>query len=267
MNDSGHLEFLAYCGGVILIITALTVVVLRRIDPAFTPYWHARLVNAFYHVISVAITSKSNYKGLSGPIIRLIAALWIISGVTLVAYVTSTITSVMTTERMRNAISGPHDLDDKSVGVIAGTTSEQFAKARGWIFTSFADLPRAVDALVAQDIQAIVYDAPVLEYFDHQHPKLPITEVGPIFTPQKYAFALRRGNEFRSRAQLAKIGHGKVVRSVQETARCSAGTHRRACQADDNQTVDCDISKQVRAVELIMSQGASMRMTAISQRS
>jgi ABC-type amino acid transport substrate-binding protein len=39
-----------------------------------------------------------------------------------------------------------------------------------------------------------VRDAPVLEWYDNAHPELPITEVGPVFKPEKYGFALPTGS-------------------------------------------------------------------------
>jgi polar amino acid transport system substrate-binding protein len=54
-----------------------------------------------------------------------------------------------------------------------------------------------VDGLQAGKVRAVVASAPLLQYFDATHPKLPITEVGPVFAPYNYGFALAPGSALR----------------------------------------------------------------------
>jgi len=197
LRDDGHLTFIGLLAGVVVVLTVLTTVVLRRMDENFTRHWHHGFAESFYHVISVIMTGKSNYKGGQGPMWRIIAAIWILCGVALVAYITSSITSVMTTQRLQNEISGPNDLGGKNVGVIADSPGADYSAQRGWDISRFDNLPSAVTSLVTHDIQAIVFDAPALQYYDNEHPELPLTEVGPIFDPHKYAFAVPKGSPNR----------------------------------------------------------------------
>ena len=46
-------------------------------------------------------------------------------------------------------------------------------------------------------IDAIVYDAPALEYYDEHHPEQPVTEVGPLFDRQVYGFVFPLGSKLR----------------------------------------------------------------------
>ena len=52
----------------------------------------------------------------------------------------------------------------------------------------------AVGVLMRGEAVAIVSDAPILQYYDNQHPKIPITEVGPIFDPHNYGFTLPKNS-------------------------------------------------------------------------
>lgn len=47
-------------------------------------------------------------------------------------------------------------------------------------------------------IQAFVGEAASLQYYDKAHPELPITEVGPIFNDEKYAFGLPKKSDLRT---------------------------------------------------------------------
>jgi ABC-type amino acid transport substrate-binding protein len=127
------------------------------------------------------------------------AALWLVCGVAVLAYVTSTVTSVMTTISLTRQINGPADLPGKTVGVFTGSVAEQFARQNGFKTEAIANIDLAVDALVNGRIDAIVGDAPVLEYFDFSHPESDVTVVGKIFKPDKYGFG------FRSNSDLTKV--------------------------------------------------------------
>ncbi len=203
LREDGHLLFISLLAGAVVVLTIVATIVLRKFEKDYPKQWHHGLSLSFYHVVSVVMTGKSSYKGGQGPIGRVLAAIWIISGVALVAYITSSVTSVMTTQRLRNEISGPNNLGGKSVGVITDTPGAEYAAQCGWDISRFDDLPSAVTALVAHDIQAIVFDAPALQFFDNAHPELPLTEVGPLFEPHKYAFALPKASPNRILINLA----------------------------------------------------------------
>ena len=63
----------------------------------------------------------------------------------------------------------------------------------------------AVDALLNNQISAIVRDAPVLEWYDRQHPEQPVTVVGPLFRPEKYGIAVANGSALRKRINEALL--------------------------------------------------------------
>ena len=88
------------------------------------------------------------------------------------------------------------DLPGKRVGVFAGSVAEAFAESSRFDFRSYQNIDIAAKALAAGQIDAIIGDAPVLEYFAHNNASARFTVVGPIFEPDKYAFALPRGSDY-----------------------------------------------------------------------
>lgn len=195
--QAGHFGVLGWGLLAAIALSVPVVMVLRRVDPAFTPHWHEGFAEAFYHVMSVAMTGKTSYKGASGWLTRIFAAIWLVFGVTTVAYVTSSLSSVMTTNALHQEIHGTADLKEKTVGVLAGTLGERYASEHHLSTKSFPDLDAAVRELVDQKIDAIVFNAPELEYYDLKHPELPITEVGAVFERLNCAFALPLGSPLR----------------------------------------------------------------------
>jgi len=122
---------------------------------------------------------------------------WTILGLLTVAYVTSSITSAMTVEKLTAKISGPQDLPGKTVAAVTGSSGADYLREKEVTTLLVADLDAAVAAILDGKAAAIVDDAPVLQMYDFDHPQLPITEVGPIFLTQNYGFALAIGSPLR----------------------------------------------------------------------
>jgi polar amino acid transport system substrate-binding protein len=198
LASSGHLRIFAIGGILILLATLILTVVDRRYDPQFHREWFAGLSQSFYHVMQTTFMGKSTHRILiEGPLGYLAAPIWVAAGITIVAYITSSITSVMTANQIRSQINGPDDLPGKTVGTILGGAGESYCRNANLDTQVFNNIDDAVQALVQRQISAIVYDAPILRYYDNAHPELPITEVGPIFQQKKYGFALPMGSPLR----------------------------------------------------------------------
>lgn len=197
LSDSGHLRVYLWIGLTVLAATLVLTLIDRRFDPDFPHEWHTGMAHSFYHVISVVTSGRTSHKELWGAFGRVLSAVWMVVGVAVVAYVTSSVTSVMTANTLRSQISSVQDLSGKVVGTLRGSASEAVVVEMGLTIQPFDTLDSAVAALVARRISAIVDDAPTLEYYDATHPELPITEVGPLFHPSKYGFALPIHNPLR----------------------------------------------------------------------
>ncbi|WP_214477082.1 transporter substrate-binding domain-containing protein [Mesorhizobium sp. dw_380] len=193
LSDAGFLKAYAWIALIIVAATVLLTVFDRRFDEAFPKRWRDGFAESFYTVMSVATSGKSpSRKNLFGWAGRIWQGLWLVCGIAVLAYVTSSVTSVMTTLSLTNKINGLADLTDKPVGVLTGTVEEDFARQKGLQTLTYAGLDRAVEGLVNGDVNAVIADAPVLEYHAYTHRDLPVKVVGPLFEPDKYGFALPR---------------------------------------------------------------------------
>ncbi len=121
LQDSGHLKIFGFAIGSILLSTLLLTIAERRWNGEFHPDWINGLAESFYHVMSITMTGKSSHKGLPGPFGKILAAVWLAFGVGVVAYITSSVTSVMTVNRLHGIINGPQDLPGHHIGAIGGT--------------------------------------------------------------------------------------------------------------------------------------------------
>lgn len=189
--EAGYVGVYGWIIALILLATIGLTFFDRRFDKNFPKRWRDGIAESFYAVMLVAtkgtLPSRSKLFGWLG---RIFSAFWLIIGVAVLAYVTSSVTSVMTSLAIRGDIRGPEDLPGRTVGVFAGSISESIMASEGIDIRSFDGIEKAVMALKENDVDAIVADAPVLEYYKYQNPDFGLDVVGRIFNPGKYGFAL-----------------------------------------------------------------------------
>ena len=204
--DSGHLATFIWLLILALLSTTIITFVDRRLDSEFPRRWRDGLADNFFHTVSILTTGKTTHKNLFGWVGRIWSAIWMVIGVGIIAYVTSSITSVMTTTSLTNQIQSLSDLSGKTVGVREGSLAEDYIQELGIQTQSYSDIDAAVKGLTSDDVDALVGDAPVLEYFTHSHPEQPVRVVGNMFHPDKYGFGFPLGSDLLRPITLELLG-------------------------------------------------------------
>lgn len=128
---------------------------------------------------------------------RLMAVIWMFISVVFIAYFTATVTTSLTVEQLQSNIKGPQDLVGKRVGTIAGTTSATYLQQQKIEATEFKQTQGAYAALNNNDVDAVVYDAPILLYYAAHDGKGKAQVVGNVFKKESYAIALPNGSPYR----------------------------------------------------------------------
>lgn len=195
--DNGHVRVVSWGVLVTVVLSVVIVLVLRRLDPEFSPHLHEGFAESLYHVVSITMTGKTSYKGKLAPgwVGKIVAALWLVFGVASVAYLTSGLASVMTANTMSFRINGPRDLRGKTVGTLKGSAGERYCALHGLDVVQFSSVDAAAVALAAKQCDAVVADAQSLEYFDTSHPEVAVAVVGELFERCHYAFAVHSGDD------------------------------------------------------------------------
>jgi len=207
--DDGHVQVLFWALVGMLVLSVVVMAVLRRLDQEFSKHWHEGFAEAMYHVVSVMMTGKTSYKGKIGPgwLGRVIATVWLVFGVASVAYVTSSITSVMTADTISDAVHGPKDLPGRTVGVLTGSVGARYCAEHGIDVVTYDTLDEAARALADRVTDAVVSDAQSLEYYDVSHPQVNVAVVGEMFERRHYAFPINRAAEdLRRRIDVVLVG-------------------------------------------------------------
>ena len=128
---------------------------------------------------------------------RLMAFVWMFVGVVFVAYYTAQLTADLTVQEFKGAISGPDDIPGKKVATTRGSTAAAYVRKLNGRVTEVEDISDAYDALLKGEVDAVVFDAPVLLSYAAGEGKGRVRAVGQIFRKEDYGIAFKPLNPLR----------------------------------------------------------------------
>jgi polar amino acid transport system substrate-binding protein len=139
---------------------------------------------------------------------RIVAILWMFTAIVMISGFTAAITAALTLTELGLAVRGPEDLSRVRVGTVAGTTSADYLRDQHLVHRTYPTARDGLNALAQGELEAIVYDAPLLRYlaiteFQTTAAVLPVT-----FDRQDYGIAFPTGSPLRepvNRLMLKKI--------------------------------------------------------------
>ncbi len=140
---------------------------------------------------------------------RLVALIWMFSALVMVSTFTAAITSTLTVGSLRSDIQGPNDLRGARLASVPHTASASYLEHLRIRPNHYPDLLSAMRAVQAGEVDALVYDRPLLLYRNAELPNGGLTILPGTFENQSYAFAVSSESPYReliSRQLLRVIG-------------------------------------------------------------
>jgi ABC-type amino acid transport substrate-binding protein len=128
---------------------------------------------------------------------RLFAMALIVFGIILIAQFTASITASLTVQQLAGVINSPADLPGKRVGTVSGSTAASYLEKTGVRYIGVEQIEETYALLESNQLDAVVYDAPVLLYYAVNEGKGRVQVVGPIFQRETYGIALPTGSALR----------------------------------------------------------------------
>lgn len=141
-------------------------------------------------------------KGVAG---RLLGMVWMLFSLFLIANVTANITAALTVNQLRGAIGTVNDLAGKPVASVEASTAANFLTDIGVPPVIAPSATEAVELLQAGRVQAVVYDAPVLQYLLLNAGDERLHMAGVVFNPENYGIAFPQGSDYVERVDLALL--------------------------------------------------------------
>src|SRR5262249_31232488 len=104
---------------------------------------------------------------------------------------------------LESGVSGPKDLPKVKVGTVAPSAGAFYLDKRHVPYTGYKDVAAAVDALGKGEIDAIVYEAPILRYAVGNRPDAGAQVLEGTSDNHGYALVLKQGSPLREAVNLA----------------------------------------------------------------
>ncbi len=137
--------------------------------------------------------------------IRAVTVLWTFVSIIFVAYYTAILTSNLTLARIQSGIGTPADLIGKSVCTVANTTSPPALDRLGVTYTGLPKIEDCYAGLKSRAFDAVVYDAPVLQYYVNHDGAGIAAMAGPIFKEEDYGIAFPIDSKLKDEADQALL--------------------------------------------------------------
>jgi ABC-type amino acid transport substrate-binding protein len=182
---------------IVFLLANLVWLIERKRDPDFQKPYLRAIGEGLWVTMLIIATGEHGERGTAGVWKRILVPLMWLIGVVLIAQLTATVTSSQTVARLQSNIRGPDDLPGKSIGTVPGTIAADYLTQRGLPFVNVNSAADGMRMLMDGDVQAIVYDAPTLQYWAAKRGNGALAVVGPIFRPGKYGIAVANGSTLR----------------------------------------------------------------------
>ena len=178
----------------------------RHHNPDFAVPYRRGIWDSFYWSVVTMSTVGYGDKVARGGLGRVFALVWIALGTLVFASFTASIASSLAVNELRGEISGPTDLPGHRVATVSRSAGEAYLSAIGVGPVLVDEIDDAYQLLAQGDVEAIVFDAPVLRFHTSREGAGAVTTVGPLFEKVQYGLMISEADtELRERINLALL--------------------------------------------------------------
>lgn len=178
----------------------------RQNNPQMFPRSYLKGIwEAYWWAVVTLVTVGYGDKAPIGIPGRIIATIWMFTGVLLISYFTASVSSALTVQQLESNIQTPENLNGKRVATLEGSTAAAYLANRPIKKIEFDTIEEAFKSLDAQEVDAIVYDAPVLQNYAAKEGVGKAKVVGSVFAKQSYGIVLKTNSPYREQVNQALL--------------------------------------------------------------
>lgn len=166
----------------------------RRRQPYFDHDARTALFPSFWWALNLVVNGGFEERQPRSPAGRVLAVILVVSSLFLVSVFVARITATMTVEAIQSSVTSINDLYSREVGTIDGSTAAAFLDARDMGYRGFDGLDSLQAAFEAGDLDAVVFDAPILAYYVNTVGGDMGEMVDKVFLRENYGIALPTGS-------------------------------------------------------------------------
>lgn len=193
----GFLQIMLSLFGLLFVTGLLLWFVERRHNPQFGGSPVKGIGNGLWWSAVTMTTVGYGDKAPLTPAGRTLAIIWMFSGIIMVSSFTAAIATTLTLGELESKVQGREDLPRVRIASVSDTTSAAYLAREHLNFRTWPDLAGALKALSEGQVDAVVYDKPMLSYYSQQHPEQALRVLPGRFERQDYGIALTSGSPLR----------------------------------------------------------------------
>ena len=178
----------------------------RHHNPDFAVPYRRGIWDSFYWSVVTMSTVGYGDKVARGTRGRVLALVWIALGTLVFASFTAAIASSLAVNELRSDITGPSDLPGHRVATVTHSSGETYLPSIGVGPVLVDRIEQAYELLANGDVDAIVFDAPTLQYHASREGGGEVVTVGSDFQPVQYGLMLSEDDtELREHLNIALL--------------------------------------------------------------
>jgi ABC-type amino acid transport substrate-binding protein len=157
---------------------------------------------------AAAMTQGGGSAGEKVPVTfvgRVLAIVWMVTSVIIIASFTAALSSALTLNQLRGRVHNEADLRYVRAAAIASTETTEYLDREHIAHQDFPNPEASLLALRKGNIDAVVYDRPILQWLVNKHFSGALRVLPTSFDPQVYAIALPSGSNLRTPINLALL--------------------------------------------------------------
>lgn len=166
----------------------------RRSQPYFDRKLNEAWFPSFWWALNLVVNGGFEERMPRTPFGRVLGVVLVVSSLFIVSVFTARITSVMTVDAISGSVNSVNDLYGKQVGTISNSTAANFLNRREIEFTGYSGLDEMLTAFQDKDLDAVVFDAPILSYYASHEGRRIASVTGGLFLRENYGIAFPTGS-------------------------------------------------------------------------
>jgi len=209
--DSGIFLFILFAIGVLLIIAHVLWFLERDVENTRHDYFRddylGGIWDAFWWAFIVMTMGGFENEVPHKVSSRLLAMFWIMASLFFISTLTAKITTALTVSELKTSISSYKDLKGKRVGISTGPIARNFLAKEGITVTKEYDsLATLLNDLETGKLDAVVQDAPILQYYASHKGAGKVVLAGEVFKPEKYGILFPQNSPLKESVDQVLIG-------------------------------------------------------------
>jgi polar amino acid transport system substrate-binding protein len=166
----------------------------RGAEPYFDHPAKKAMFPAFWWALNLVVNGGFEERVPRTALGRILGTVLVVSSLFLVSIFVAKITSKLTVQAITSSVTSINDLYRKQVGTIEGSTAANFLDRRDLNYSGFNDPETMLAAFEAEELDAVVFDAPILAYYANSDNNRAARMAGPVFLREDYGIALPPGS-------------------------------------------------------------------------